>query len=296
KTTGSGRMDAWSLEMVFDNLPDSTILPEITKYKKPNGEQTIVSSFTCSDKVITVGSSINRNYYTNANFAITRDTSLVVGELSSFSSRGPTRDGRIKPDIVATGEWILSAGTQSELSILSATEPAKVAAGKKHKRSSGTSMSSPMVAGICALYLQKNPSATWLDVKNAILNCADNDIFTGTALPNNDWGYGKVNAYAAVRGCNIGIDELYENVDFSIYPNPATSNSSIQYDLTSIGKYSKASISISNSLGAIIKTISLKSITNSLDLSIIDFNAGIYFCTLKIDEKVVRTQKLVVLK
>ena len=84
-------MDAWSLEMVFDNLPDSTILPEITKYKKPDGEQTIVSSFTCSDKVITVGSYINRNYYTNANFAITRDTSLVVGELSSFKSRTDKR-------------------------------------------------------------------------------------------------------------------------------------------------------------------------------------------------------------
>jgi len=296
KTTGSGRMDAWSLEMVFDNLPDSTILPEITKYKKPDGEQTIVSSFTCSDKVITVGSYINRNYYTNANFAITRDTSLVVGELSSFSSRGPTRDGRIKPDITATGEWVLSAGTQSELSILSATEPAKVAAGKKHKRSSGTSMSSPMVAGICALYLQKNPAATWLDVKNAILNCADNDNFTGSALPNNDWGYGKVNAYSAVRGCNIGIDELYENVDFSIFPNPISANSSIQYDLSSIGKFTKASISISNSIGSIVKTVSLKSMTNSIDISKDDLNSGIYFCTLKIDGEIVRTEKLIVLQ
>ncbi len=295
KTFGSGRMDAWSLEMVFDNLPDSTLFPVISQYKKPDGEQTIVSSFTCSDKVITVGSYINRNYYTNANFAITRDTSLEVGELSTFSSRGPTRDGRIKPDITATGEWILSAGTQSELNILSATEPTKVAAGKKHKRSSGTSMSSPMVAGICALYLQKNPTATWLDVKTAILNCADNDNFTGSSLPNNDWGYGKVNAYASVRGCNIGIDELYENIDFSIYPNPTSSTALLQYDITSTGKFSNASISITNSIGSIVKVLTLKSISNSIEIPSGELNAGIYFCTLKIDGKNVRTQKLVIL-
>ncbi len=296
KTTGSGRMDAWSLEMVFDNLPDSSILPEINNYKKPDGEQTIVSSFTCSDKVITVGSYINRNYYTNANFAITRDTSLVVGQLSSFSSRGPTRDGRIKPDITATGEWVLSAGTQSELSILSATEPAKVAAGKKHKRSSGTSMASPMVAGICALYLQKNPTATWLDVKNALLNCADKDNFTGILLPDNSWGYGKVNAYAAIRGCNIGIDELYSNIDFSIFPNPTSTSSSIQYDITSIGKSAKANIVITNSLGESLMNIPLKSMTNSFDISTENLNSGFYFSTLNVDGKVVRTLKLVVIK
>jgi subtilisin family serine protease len=295
KTFGSGRMDAWSLEMVFDNIPDTTLFPAISQYKKPDGEQTIVSSFTCSDKVITVGSHINRNYYTNANFAITRDTSLVVGELSSFSSRGPTRDGRIKPDITATGEWILSAGTQSELNILSATEPTKVAAGKKHKRSSGTSMSSPMVAGICALYLQKNPTATWLDVKTAILNCADQDNFTGSSLPNNDWGYGKVNAYSAIRGCNIGIDEMYANVDFSIYPNPSSANTNLQYDLASIGKYGKATITISNSIGSVVKTITLKTIANSIEIPSDEFHSGIYFCTLKIDDKTIRSQKLVIL-
>lgn len=281
--------------MVFDNIPDTTLFPAISGYKKPDGEQTIVSSFTCSDKVITVGSYINRNYYTNANFAITRDTSLEVGELSSFSSRGPTRDGRIKPDITATGEWVLSAGTQSELNILAATEPTKVAAGKKHKRSSGTSMSSPMVAGICALYLQKNPTATWLDVKTAILNCADHDNFTGSTFPNNDWGYGKVNAYSSIRGCNIGIDELYENIDFSIYPNPTASSALLQYDIASIGKFNSASISISSSIGSVVKVLTLKSISNSIEIPSGEINAGIYFCTLKIDGKIIRTQKLVIL-
>lgn len=295
KTFGSGRMDAWSYDMIFDNLPDSSTLPEILSYKRPDTHQTIVSSFSCSDKVITVGSYINRNFYTNSTFTITRDTNLTVGQLSTFSSRGPTRDGRTKPDITATGEWVLSAGTQEELSILSATEPGKVAAGKKHKRSSGTSMASPMVAGICALYLQKNPTATWSDVKTAIQNCADNDNFTGQLLPDNNWGYGKVNAYAAVKGCNIGVDELIENADFSIYPNPTTATVSLKYDLSKYSSYNKVVLSITNSTGVLMTNLQLKSSSNSIEIPTNEFNGGIYFCTLKIDGKAILTKKLVVL-
>ena len=288
-------MDAWCYDMIFDNLPDSNHLPSIQNYKKPDTDQTIVSSFTCSDKVITVGSYTNRNYYTNANFAITRDTTLHPGELSVFSSRGPTRDGRIKPDISATGEWVLSCGTQSELNILASTEPTKVAAGKKHKRSSGTSMASPVVAGIAALYLQKNPTATWADVKTAILNCSDQDNFTGTNLPDNKWGYGKINGYSVVKGCNVGIDELYgySNIDFGFFPNPAADKITFQYDLSSVN-YKTAYLEIKNTLGETIKKIQLKEISTSIDLQS-SLDSGIYFGSLLLDGKVVKTSKLVVL-
>ena len=67
ETTGSGQLDGWSFNMVFDNLPNSSGYPGIIKYRRPDARQNIVSSFTCSDKVITVGSYNNRNYYTNAN-------------------------------------------------------------------------------------------------------------------------------------------------------------------------------------------------------------------------------------
>ena len=294
-STGSGRMDAWSFDMVFDNLPDTNTLDAIRYYKKPDTDQTIVSSFTCSDKVITVGSYTNRNYYTNANFAITRDTSLHPGRLSKFSSNGPTRDGRIKPDITATGEWILSCGMQSELNILSSLEPEKVAAGKKHKRSSGTSMASPVVAGIAALYLQKNPQATWSEVKNAILNCADKDEDTGDNLPNNKWGYGKVNGYGVVKGCSVGIVDIdnYNNIDFGFFPNPSTDKISFQYDLSSVS-YKRAELEIKNTLGATTMKIALKEISTSMDLQNF-LTSGIYFGSLLLDGKSVKTTKLVVL-
>jgi subtilisin family serine protease len=296
-STGQGHLDGWSYDMVFDNLPDTVSYPQILKYKKPDTDQTIVSSFTCSDKVITVGSYINRNFYTNANYAITRDTSLVVGQLSGFSSHGPTRDGRIKPDITATGEWLISCGTQSELNLLAAIEPEKVAAGKKHKRSSGTSMSSPVVAGIAALYLQKNPTAYYDEVKEAIINCADRDAFTGSGLPDNRWGYGKVNAYGVVKGCTVGIDELdeYANVNFGADPNPFEHATTLHYDLTTAGNYHKADIVITDLVGAEIKRISIKDKANTIDLNSDSWTSGMYNCSLLLDGKPIKINKLIIL-
>ena len=294
-TTGSGRLDAWSFDMIFDNLPDTNSLSAIRHYKKPDTNQTIVSSFTCSDKVITVGSYTNRNYYTNSNFAITRDTTLHPGRLSLFSSKGPTRDGRIKPDIAATGEWVLSCGVQSELNILSSIEPEKVAAGKKHKRSSGTSMASPVVAGIAALYLQKNPQASWSEVKAAVLNCADRDGDTGDNLPNNNWGFGKINGYGVVKGCSVGITDFenYNSIDFGFFPNPSYDKISVQYDLSSVS-YKSATLEIKNVLGETVKKIKLKEISTSFDLQN-NLTSGIYLGSLIVDGKSVKTTKLVVL-
>ena len=295
-TTGTGRLDAWSFDMIFDNLPDTSGYALISKYKKPDTQQTIVSSFTCSDKVITVGSYINRNFYTNANFAITRDTSLHTGNLSTFSSRGPTRDGRIKPDITATGEWLLSCGTQSELNVLSAIDPEKVAAGKKHKRSSGTSMASPVVAGIAALYLQKNPQATWLEVKTAILNCATTDAFTGNNLPDNSWGYGKVNGYGAVKGCNVDISEynLSDRIDLGFFPNPAAGKFMLHFDLSAVKQYGNATFEITNALGEVFKKITLYDLATTLEFEKM-LSSGVYFGTLKIDGQTVKTTKLIIL-
>lgn len=295
-TKGSGRMDNWSLDMVFDNLPDSVTYPFIKKYKKPDNDQTIVSSFTCSDKVITVGSYINRNFYTNANFAITRDTLLHVGELSGFSSRGPTRDGRIKPDITATGEWILSCARQDELNILSATEPEKVAAGKKHKRSSGTSMSSPTVAGIAALYLQKNPTATYQDVKSAIIDCADQDAFTGNNLPDNKWGHGKVNGYRVVKGCTVGLDEIENSGNFELtnYPNPFQGQTIIEYDFSTVEKYNSATLHIYDTFGRTVREFNLSNRSNHVQLDSNGLSSGIYTYSLLIDGRRAKTSRMLI--
>jgi subtilisin family serine protease len=293
-TKGSGKFDAWGFDMVRDGLPSSTQFPLIDKYKKPDTDQTIVSSFQCSDKVITVGSYDNRNTYTNALFQQTSDFSIQPGALSGYSSHGPTRDGRIKPDITAPGGWVLSCGGQGNLDWLYANDPSREAAGRKHFRSSGTSFASPMVAGICALYLQRYPNATWQEVKTKLLNCPTLDIFTGTALPDNLWGHGKANAYSMIDDCLIGIDEANFSGSFSIYPNPFSDNATVNYDLSSL-KFSNAELHITDMIGKQLKSIPLSGKKNSVTVSRSDLKSGVYFYSLIIDGKTVKTDKLVIL-
>jgi subtilisin family serine protease len=87
----------------------------------------------------------------NAELAITvgsthRDMPHVYG-ISYFSSKGPTGDGRMKPDIVAPGEKILSAATGKLLM--------ERAEGKEceYVEDSGTSMAAPHVSGVIAAFL-----------------------------------------------------------------------------------------------------------------------------------------------
>jgi len=293
-TKGSGHFDCWSFDMVHSGLPDSTVYPSITQYKTPDLNQNIVSSFQCNDKVITVGSYDNRNSYANANFSQTIDTTVHPGQLSVFSSHGPTRDGRTKPDITAPGGWVLSAGPNYVINGLLANEPGKVAAGGQHFRSSGTSMSGPMVAGMCALYLQRYPTATWQDVKNDLLSCPTLDNFTGSNLPDDRWGYGKANAYNLVHGCLIGVDEIeLQGAALSCYPNPFNEVTTINYQLPAFE--SKAELVITNMLG---KEIRKEQILKNKGTFIMDrgqIKPGMYFYSLIVNGKIVKTNKLAIM-
>jgi len=76
--------------------------------------------------------------------------------------------------------------------------------GGKHMLKNGTSMASPAVAGIVALYLEKCPNATMAEIKNAILSSASQDVYTG-AVPNMSYGFGKPNAFAALNTSNFSF-------------------------------------------------------------------------------------------
>ena len=69
-------------------------------------------------------------------------------------------------------------------------------------RNSGTSMSSPLVAGIAALYLEKCSKADYNDFKTDLINSAYADGFTGT-LPNYGYGYGKAHALNLLLSTNF---------------------------------------------------------------------------------------------
>lgn len=133
--------------------------------------------------------------------------------LAMFSSRGPTDDGRIKPDLVAPGTNILSTRSYHEKA-----QDLWGRYGDHYVWSGGTSMSTPLVAGAAALVRQmmqskwqiQNPSASLI---KATLMVTSSDLFPGqygqrskgqellTTRPNNDQGFGLVNM-EAVLGLN----------------------------------------------------------------------------------------------
>ena len=221
-TRGNGLLDGWSFESTLLTPPPATLFPLSTHHRPPDYEQNICSSFQCSDKVICVGQYVNRNTYIDYN-GMTQSFPTTEGNLAVSSSRGPTRDGRTKPDITSTGEITLSALKLSMAPWFIANQSFKLAQGGMHIRNGGTSSAAPAVAGAIALYLQQNPNATWTDIRNRVLLCSKTDQFTGTNLPNNLWGHGKLDAFALSTGClPLGVPETPAAV-LNIYPNPASS-------------------------------------------------------------------------
>jgi len=242
--TGNGRIDSWNFDYVTGAMPNISEYPKIVHYKMADTMQTIVSSFQCSNEVIAVGNYINRNQYIDVN-NILRTNSDVPGQLHSSSSIGPTRDNRIKPDITATGATILAASPLAHIFNLKTNAPYLVAQGGYHVTAGGTSSSSPVVAGLAALYFQRHPTATNQQVKQAIINCAYQDVFTGSTLPNNKWGYGKLDGFATMWcGENLaGVNDISYFNGIQVYPNPMTNETTLSFlnsDLKQIKLYNSS--------------------------------------------------------
>lgn len=288
--TGSGRFDVWNFDVVGSGIPSPATLPDSIYYKYPDVDQTIVSSFQCLDNVITVANYINRKSVLNYNSIMYVDPFKTPGLRHPSSSSGPTRDGRIKPDIAAPGEFIMSCTLLSTLPGDAILYPDAFDPGGYHVSGNGTSAASPGVAGIAALYLQKNPTATAMDVKNAIISCTTIDAFTG-AVPNNQYGYGKANAFNALTGCVVtSIESDHSTANFSVYPNPSASGT-VTINLHGLSIDESHELEIYNSLGQLISSQKVKN--GAIESK--HFCKGIYFCRLVSNSRIVATQKMIIL-
>ncbi|MFN8153690.1 MAG: S8/S53 family peptidase [Bacteroidia bacterium] len=273
---GSGQLDCWSFDMVNYGLPAPTAYPNISYYALPDYEQNICTSFQCSDVVICVGQYVNRNNYIDVNGNLQTFT-ITEGNIAVSSSRGPTRDGRTKPDITSTGEMTLSACKLSSAAWFLVNQPYKLAQGGIHIRDGGTSSAAPAVAGGIALYLQSNPTATWQDIRNRVLYCSAKDNFTGNNLPDNTYGHGKFDAFAMMTGCAaLGIQETGTG-SLTLYPNPAGEILTVSLD----EKFAKgAEITITNVTGQVLLTEQIKDPHTSFRFDTSLLPEGMYFVTL----------------
>jgi subtilisin family serine protease len=122
----------------------------------------------------------------------------TANAIATFSSRGNSGKGDLKPDVAAPGQTVFSAGMGS---------------GNDGLSDSGTSMATPHVAGVAALVAAVHPDWTTEQTKAAIMNTADQDVFgrdpatnaadSGVIEAPQRVGAGRVDAAAAVATTSI---------------------------------------------------------------------------------------------
>ncbi|MBA7673790.1 hypothetical protein ES703_81994 [subsurface metagenome] len=122
------------------------------------------------------------------------------GELAGFSGHGPTSDGRTKPEVVAQGVGVACASPGGPAS---------------YTYVSGTSLSTPLVAGSAALLLEAHPTWRPEDVRIALMATASR-----AHLPDNDYGWGIPNVLAALDYNTGELSSQYTLAIGQIYPNP----------------------------------------------------------------------------
>lgn len=180
--------NSWSCP-VSEGCTDPNVLKTVVENTRAAGIMVVVSAGNSGSACSTVNTPAA---IYDASFSIGATTSTDA--IASFSSRGPvTLDGsnRLKPDVSAPG-----------VSVRSST------LGGSYGLSSGTSMAAPHVAGVVALLIEANPLLEGdVDALEAILTESAEPLTTtqtcggvpGDQIPNNTFGYGRLDALAAVE-------------------------------------------------------------------------------------------------
>ena len=198
------------------------------------------------------------------------DSILTIGSVngsgihSSFSSQGPTTDGRIKPDVSTMGEGSYIC------------QP-----GYNFTSGNGTSFACPIMAGAVACLIQAHPTKTNMQILNAIKSTASK-----SSSPDNLYGWGIPNLCAANSYLqSLSLNEKRFESDLKLYPNPAKNEISFQLN------YEVQKVQLTDVFG---KQIDFTLINNENNHYKINFNAsvanGVYFISIHTANGIVNTK------
>lgn len=211
----TGRDDSAELYIQTGRLADFEGKPHLCNAEQARN----INSPASAPAVICVGATVYRTTVTNYLGEVFTTEISEPGERGTYSSVGPTYDGRIKPDVMAPGSNVISS--YSSYYLEANPGAGDIASDVAHfdfngrtyawNSNAGTSMSSPVVGGAVALWLEARPDLTPDEVLGVISRTARR-LDNVQPVPNNLWGYGEIDVYRGlldilgISGIN-GIEE-----------------------------------------------------------------------------------------
>ena len=183
-----GRIHAWIQDSTMGNFTRGTVASHL------------IGMPGTAFSAVTVASYASRREWSsqapNADGRVFRASAVNIGDISHFSSMGPTRDGHNKPEIAGPGQFLLAP-------LSSKTPEEKIprylrVPNHPYAALQGTSMSAPYVTGAIALLLEKDNSLNWSEIKRRLIKSANQDEFTQPCW-NARWGYGRLNVQRLLK-------------------------------------------------------------------------------------------------
>lgn len=272
----AGRVNIWS-----DNTYLALESRDIEGFSAPDAASSTLCEIGGTGKrILTVGSYTTRNEYTT-NGGQQATLQETVGDLSSFSSYGPTVDGRMKPNITAPGCFIISAVSNNDASgnLMYAEYNENFGRYNQYGYMQGTSMASPFVAGIVATWLQAYPQLTPEQLHEIVQNTARKDSFTATA-PDSNWGYGKINALDGLRQCIEKQETGCVSVAMTFDGTVRIADGNI---LLGFARDTQATLGITSMTGSTLfsKQLGKRSAGETLSVAVPQLPKGVYLLSVK---------------
>lgn len=259
------RPGTWRLHLRGDEIEDGRFDVWIERSFSPRSQFQARFTPESYDETRTVSVPGTARWIIVAGSHITREPGAPVGQISNFSSHGPTRYGLRRPTLTAPGQRIIAARSRD-----SDEEPNP---DELHTLLPGTSMAAPHVAGTIALLLERRGDLTAEQVEQILTRSARTDFFSESA-PDDAWGSGKLDAFAAV--------ELAEEADFAEVSNVRIDGTELAWETdlptTATVRFNRSKRRLL--LGRSEGSRTTLTADTAHEVSLADLDAGTYFCEI----------------